>query len=434
MKLATRLLGAGALAALTLPMGAGIHATYAARSLACPASQRIGLNVSGWSGADQEADMVQHELKLFEQANPCITTYFSPIPSNYQQKIQTEFASGAEPDVMYISPDMIYNEGKAGKLLDLTPYLKADGVNTGAYISALLKTFQLNGKTYGLPKDWGTLGIFYNKAIFNADHVAYPSNNLTYDQYRALAQKVYTPSSNPSKVIYGTMMPEDIGRFNAFMYGFGTNIVDPNTGKVLFDNAKAVAALDYYTSFQLKDHDATVPGTIGDGWQGDSFGKGRVAMVIEGGWLTPYLRSTYPKINFGVAQMPIGPAGRADPVYTNAWGVSADTVKNKTDKAAVKLVEFLTGAQTQTYQTDIGFSLPTLQSLQNLPYLKTHPEAGNLFASYSVGRLGNFGAYNDQTTTAINNAITEVLLGKQTPAQAIPAAAKTLESQITAVP
>jgi multiple sugar transport system substrate-binding protein len=434
MKLATRVLGVGALAALALPMSAGIHATYAARSLACPASQRIGLNVSGWTSASAEADMVQHELKLFEQANPCITTYYSPIPTNYQQKIQTEFASGAEPDVMYLSPDMIANEGKAGKLLDLTPYLKADGVNTGAYISALLKTFQLNGKTYGLPKDWGTLGIFYNKAIFNADHVAYPSNNLTYDQFRALAQKVYTPSSNPSKVIYGTMMPADIGRFNAFMYGFGTNIVDPATGKVLFDNAKAVQALDYYTSFQLKDHDATIPSSVGDGWQGDSFGKGRVAMVIEGGWLTPYLRSTYPKINFGVAQIPIGPAGRADPVYTNAWGVSADTVKNKTDKAAVKLVEFLTGAQTQTYQTNIGFSLPTLQSLANLPYLKTHPEAGNLFASYSVGKLGNFGAYDSQTSKAIDDAITAVLLGKQTPAQAIPAAAKTLESQLTAVP
>jgi multiple sugar transport system substrate-binding protein len=434
MKLAMRAVGAGALLGILLPLGAQVRsaATYAAG--ACPQSQRIGLNVSGWSGADQEADMVQHELSLFEKANPCITTYFRPIPSNYQQKIQTEFASGDEPDVMYLSPDMIANEGKAGKLLDLTPYLKKDGVSTGAYITSLLHTFQLNGKTYGLPKDWGTLGIFYNKGIFSADHVPFPSNNLTYDQFRALAMKVYTPSSNPSKVIYGTMMPEDLGRFNAFMYGFGTNIVDANTGKVLFNNDKAVSALDYYTSFQLKDHDATIPGTVGDGWQGDSFGKGKVAMVIEGGWLTPYLRSTYPKINFGVAQIPIGPAGRADPVYTNAWGASADTVKSKTDVAAAKLVEYLTGAVTQTYQTNIGFSLPTLQSLQNLPYLKTHPEAANLFASYTVGKPGNFGAYDSQTNTALNNAITSVLLGKETPAQAIPAAAKTLESQITAVP
>jgi len=37
---------------------------------------------------------------------------------------------------------------------------------------------------------------------------------LTYDQFRALAKQLYTPNSNPSKVIYGTMIPSaDIGRF-----------------------------------------------------------------------------------------------------------------------------------------------------------------------------------------------------------------------------
>jgi multiple sugar transport system substrate-binding protein len=157
-------------------------------------------------------------------------------------------------------------------------------------------------------------------------------------------------------------------------------------------------------------------------------------MVIEGDWLIPYLNTQYPKIKYGVAQMPIGPAGRADPVYTNAWGASIDTVKAGTAAAAAKLVEFLGGVTVQKYQTEIGFSLPTLSSLLNDPYLKTHPESGNLAASYAVGKLGSYGQYNNAANTALANAITEVLLGKMTPAQAIPSAAKTLQSQITAVP
>jgi multiple sugar transport system substrate-binding protein len=426
------LLSAMVLGAMVLPLAAHPVGSLAASTAKC--TTRTAITASGWSGADQEGDMVRHELNMFMAQNPCITVFYSPFPANYQQKIQTEFASGDEPDVLYLSPDMIYSEGKGGKLLDLRSYLAKDGVSTSGYIPALLKTFELNGHLYGLPKDWGTLGIFYNKGIFDAKHIPYPSNTLTYEQFRTLAKELYTPSSNPSKVIYGTMMPEDLGRFNAFMYGFGTNILNPTTGAVLFNNAKAIQALTYYTSFQLVDHSATVPATVGDGWQGDSFGKGKVAMVIEGGWLTPYLRSTYPAINFGVAQMPIGPAGRADPVYTNAWGVSAATVKNGNAAAAVKLVEFLAGPVVQKYQTDIGFSLPTLSSLQSDPYLKTHPEAGNLFASYPYGRLGNFGAYDSLTNKVLNDAITAVLLGKETPAQAIPAAAASLQSQITAVP
>jgi hypothetical protein len=66
--------------------------------------------------------------------------------------------------------------------------------------------------------------------------------------------------------------------------------------------------------------------------------------------------------------------------------------------------------------------------------LKSHPEANNLFNSYASGKPGSFGAYDSLTNTALTNSITSVLLGKQTAAQAIPAAAKTLQSQITAVP
>ncbi len=225
---------------------------------------RVGLNVAGWASANSEADIVRHELDLFSQANPCISVYYHPILGNFQQKIQTEFASGDEPDVFYVSPDMIYNESKAGKLLDSTPYLSKDGFNLGAEIPALLKTFQLNGKTYGLPKDWATLGVFYNKGIFDAKKVPYPTNNMTYDDLRVLAEKVYTAGSTSATTTYGIMMPSDLGRFNAFMYGFGSNVFDPVTNKILFNNAKAVAALNYYTSFQLTDKSGTIPGTVGD--------------------------------------------------------------------------------------------------------------------------------------------------------------------------
>jgi multiple sugar transport system substrate-binding protein len=428
MKLTKRALGVAALATFLLPVGAVAH-TSMVHAASC-ASTTI-LRAAGWSGADKEADLVQKGINQFQALNPCIRVYYSPVPGNYQQKLQVEFASKDEPDVFYLSPDMMPNEGKAGLLLKLDSYLKKDHVSPDSYIPALLKTFQLNGATYGLPKDWGTLGIFYNKAIFDAKHVAYPSNNLTFDQFRALAKQVYTPNANPSKVVYGTMMPEDWGRFIAFLYGYGSGVFDPASNKILFNNDKAIAALDYYTSFQLVDGSATLPSTVGDGWQGDSFGKGKAAMVIEGGWLTPYLQSTYPKIHFGVAEFPIGPAGRADPVYTNAWAASARTAD---PAAAVKLIEYLTGPKYQDQQLHAGFALPTIKSLQADPFLKTHPEVSNLFAAYAVGKPGNFGQYHDPVTKALTDAITAVILKKETAAQAIPAAAKTLQSQITAIP
>jgi multiple sugar transport system substrate-binding protein len=428
MKFINRALVVGAVAATALPLSAGLRADTAHGASCITVST---LQATGWSGADQEATLVRSGIKQFEAANPCIRVQYNPIPSTYQQKLQTEFASKSEPDVMYVSPDMIAAEGRAGLLLKLDPYLAKDGVSLKQYIPALLQTFQIKGSTYGLPKDWGTLGVFYNKAIFDAKHVAYPSNNLTFAQFRDLAKKVYTPSSNPSKAVYGTMTPEDNGRFMAFAYGYGTDEFDPATGKVLFNNSKMVQALDYYTSLTLTDHSATIPSTVGDGWQGDSFGKGRAAMVIEGGWLTPYLHTTYPKIKFGVAQFPVGPAGRADPVFTNAWAVSARTSRKD---AAAKFVEFMTGAVYQRQQLHAGFALPTISSLSNDPYLKAHPEVANLFASYSVGKRGNFLQYDTVVNKALGDAITAVILKKSTPAKAITTAASSIQGQTSSIP
>jgi len=428
MKLINRALIAGAVAATVFPLGAGMRASTAHGAGCLTVST---LQAAGWSGADQEATLVRSGIKQFEAANPCIRVQYTPVPSTYQQKLQTEFASKSEPDVMYISPDMIAAEGRAGLLLKLDPYLAKDGVSLSQYIPSLLHTFQINGATYGLPKDWGTLGVFYNKAVFDAKHVAYPSNNLTFAQFRALAMKVYTPNSNPSKVVYGTMTPEDNGRFMAFAYGYGTNEFDPATGKVLFNNSKMVQALDYYTGLTLKDHSATIPSTVGDGWQGDSFGKGRAAMVIEGGWLTPYLVSTYPKTRFGVAEFPIGPAGRADPVFTNAWGVSARTMRKD---AAAKFVEFMTGTTYQRQQLHAGFALPTVSTLQSDPYLKSHPEVANLYAAYNVGKRGNFLQYDTVVNKALGDAITAVILKKSSPAQAIANAATTIQGQTSSIP
>jgi len=427
MKLGRRALSMGAAAVLFLPLCAQANPLHAHAAPSCATTAT--LNVTGWEASPQEIDLTKKGLAEFDKLNPCIQTFYSVIPTDYDPKMQARFASNDAPDVFYMDDLMTSIYPKSGKILKLDKYLAADHINLANYIPSLLKHFQWNGAQYGLPKDWNTLAIFYNKDIFKAKHIPFPSNNLTYDQYRALAMQLYTPNANPAKVIYGTEMPDDLGRFSNFIYGFGSQIFDPNTNKVLFNNAKAVQALTYYTGFQLQDHSAV--DSIGGAWQGTSFGQGRAAMVLEGGWLNPTMTGTFPKVNYGVAQMPIGPAGRADDVFTNAWAASA---KTQYPAAAVKLIEYLTGAKYQDEQLHAGFALPTLLSVAKDPFLTAHPEVANIFASHSDGTSYNYGSAQTVVNNALNNAITYVLLGKKTPQKAISDAANTVQSQLTALP
>jgi len=406
MKPATRLLSLAALIGLSLTNMTDHRAGHAATC-----ATTITLRVTGWAEPAPETEVLRNGIDQFNRLDPCLIARYSPTTQpDYQAEIGREFARKTEPDVFYASPDMIAADGHAGLLLKLDPYLARDRVSPGSYIPALLKVFQINGSTYGLPKDWGTLGLFYNKDIFDAEHVPYPTNHLTYPQFRALAKRLTTS---------GTMMPSNFINLLPFLYGFGSGILNPATGRVLFDNPRAIQALTYYTDFQLVDHSATTSTASGVS-DIDSLGKGQTAMVIDGSWQLPYLRSAYPNLRFGVAEIPIGPARRAAPVFTNAWSAS---VRTDHPAAAVRVIEYLTGAAFQARQLHIGFALPTLTALQADPYLKTHPDLYSFFSEYAAGSPANFGRYESAVNQVLSDAVTAVLQGKRTPAQAIAVAA-----------
>src|SRR5438128_1783947 len=79
-------------------------------------------------------------------------------------------------------------------------------------------------------------------------------------------------------------------------------------------------------------------------WAGDAFGRQRGAMALEGGWLIPYLKSTYPDVDYDIAPLPINPATnkRADLLYTNSWGAFSGS---KHPEAAWQLIKYMTGQQ-----------------------------------------------------------------------------------------
>src|SRR6185437_1514518 len=168
------------------------------------------------------------------------------------------------------------------------------------------RCFRSMGPPMGCPRT-GARSVSSTIRISSMPSVTYPTNHLTYPQFRAMAKRLTTS---------GTMMPSNFINLLPFLYGFGSGILNPATGRVLFDNPRAIQALTYYTDFQLVDHSATTSTASGVS-DIDSLGKGQTAMVIDGSWQLPYLRSAYPNLRFGVAEIPIGPAGRAAPVFTN---------------------------------------------------------------------------------------------------------------------
>ena len=394
---------------------------------AAPEQGTVTLTVSGWTSTPAEDALVQKNLQGFEATHPNIKVNWSPITGDYPTKMRANVASNTVADVFYLQPSMSSEYISSGKLLNLSPYMAKSGVNASDYYSALVNPFTCtSGQVYGLPKDWNSLGVFYNKQLFKDAGVAAPSANWTWSDLQNDAQKL-TKNAGKSNATYGITLTADASRWGAFLLADGGSVLSKDGTQATFNNQAGVNALEYYDSF-FKNKTGILPTTVGASYSGDAFGKGKAAMVIEGGWLIPYLQSTYANTQYGIATLPTSSNGKqANLTFTNAWAASAST---KHSEAAWELIKYMTGSAVQESQLNAGFALPTLKSLANASYFSTHPDFKVLFNAAPYSYADYYGPQDATIHTDLSNAVDAVVLNKQSAQAALNDAATRINNQL----
>jgi len=365
------------------------------------------IRAANWGGNPTENSLVKKYIDDFMVKYPKIKVTQEQIPDAFEDKIKTEMTAGSEPDAMYVSTNLMNFAAPAGRLLDLTPLMSKWGVSKDEYVQSLLSPWQYNGKLYGLPKDFGDLVIFYNKKMFTAGGLQPPKS---WDEVRSSA-KTLTKGD-----VKGISLPDDSARWNAFLFAWGGHVLSADGQTAVFNDKAGVDSATFYSSFQLTDKSSDLPKNLGASWAGDAFGKEKAAMVIEGGWLIPYMKDTYPSVEYGTVVLPAGPSKQASLLFTNAWGCAA---KTKNPDACMLFVKYMTGKEVQKQVLESGFALPARKDLANDPFFSTHPNEKTLFDSATFAVPWTFGPHESKVTEAMNNALGAILLGKSTPKEAL---------------
>ena len=157
-----------------------------------------------WAIWDESTTQYWGDIKAaYEAKNPNVTIEMVDLGStDYMTVLATELSgSGSDFDVVTIKDVPGYATlVQKNAIIPLDDYISADGVDLSKYAGATDQVV-VDGKLYELPFRNDFWVLFYNKDIFDAAGVDYPTNDMTWDEYDELARKV-TDTSFGSQ-IYG---------------------------------------------------------------------------------------------------------------------------------------------------------------------------------------------------------------------------------------
>lgn len=289
----------------------------------------------------------EETAREFEALRPGVRVNIYGDPRIWD-KVRVRALSGDLPDAT-TAPLYWPNLIRAGKLVDLTPYLEGpnwegDARWADTFLPSILNTWRIDGHVYGLPHLQAAWVIFYNRRMFREHGWTVPR---TWDQFFALAAAMRAAGIPPVS-FPGVYMRYGDCLFNAAYYNLTGN-----------DGWRA------FTTYQPGSRDnpafvraAAVAQRVGTecmihGWQGMThtaaqlaFLEGRCAMTVTGSWLVNEMAGRFPAdFELGTMNFPVFPDGVGNPGAAQTGGDYFFVFKTNDlarEKLTVDFLRFLT--------------------------------------------------------------------------------------------
>jgi multiple sugar transport system substrate-binding protein len=345
-----------------------VPAQPTAASAAGGAKKTITFSSYTWSQSEAAMDQI---LDQFEKANPGVTVARQYMPGDtYWEKIQTQIAAGTPPDVGMADYGRTVSYAKGGALLDITDMVAQSEFPLDKMVPAAVSHYRWktgdidsgapDGRLYGLASDAQSHVFAYNKKLFDAAGVSYPTDDWTWDDLLAAAKKI----TDPKKNIYGVYANATFSAYNFAMPQRGIWIKAAGGAfhtadykKSLLDSPETMAAFKWLWDL-IYTYKVSPPPQITNDVSVDPFCTKQAAMTFAGvWWLTDFGTSLKPD-EWDVAMFPKHPTTgkRTTTVESDGWWIYKGT---KDPALAFKLLTFLVDQNGQKLFNDAGYVVPS---------------------------------------------------------------------------
>lgn len=319
-------------------------------------------------GAPEELAVWQAVVDDFQTANPNIKVNVDVSDwDSYWTKLNTLIAGGTPPDVFAMDAPLFLDWQSRGALLNLQPYIDKNPGFLDGFYPATLTAYKTADGYFGLPRDFQSIVLFYNKDMFDTAGLAYPTADWTYDDLLTASKALTLDKDGDGKIDQFGLWTDtwDMELFwSSAIWAYGGEIISEDHTKTLIGEGGARDAWAYIDSL-YKEGVMPSPTTAGE-YGDDLFQSNMAAMTTIGHWAVPgYVQAG---LNFDVVPMPTGPAGKATSVNSAGFVVSKGS---KNPDAAFEFIKFALSEAGQKRLAELGFAIPVLKSVaESDSYLK----------------------------------------------------------------
>ncbi len=268
---------------------------------------------------------------VFMAANPGITVTVEQLGwDDYWTGITTGFISGEAPDVftnhLAKYPEFVALE----QLVDIQPLVERDGVATDIYYPGLADLWTREGARYGLPKDWDTIAVIYNVALFEAAGID-PAvmdewtwnleDGGTFQQVMAQltidtnGNNGLSPDFDPTSIAQYGFVPDGMGgaygqtQWSALTASLGWTFNEgPWATSYNYDDPRFIQTVQWWADLNLVHGFAPSFEEVSSLGASTLFQAGNVAMTMNGSWMIGTFLGSEFDVGFG--RLPSGPEGR----------------------------------------------------------------------------------------------------------------------------
>lgn len=295
-------------------------------------------------------------------ANPGVTIEITHLENEaFKERLATLMQAGDPPDIFQSwGGGVLWTYAQAGLLRDITPELTADNNAWKDVFSAqaALDLYSYNGAYYGVPLNFGAIGIWYNRRLFAEAGIE--SVPTTWEEFKAAVQALRTAGITPIALGARDKWPSHFWWvYLAIREGGQEAFEAAYTRAGSFADAPFVAAGSRLLELLALDPFQPDFAAMGYGQAAGLMGDGAAAMELMGQWAPGVQAGNsvsglgLPEGELGWFPFPVVEGGAGGPADVLGGGDGFAVGVNAPD-AAVEFLRFLTTPEVQARYVALG--------------------------------------------------------------------------------